>query len=491
MNKTTVGTSAGAVAVLVFALRFANVPQREKLGDGRPEAAAVAPNASTAEPAEKTPPLEGPWLATRPFFHKEGIPKVQFANGEKVTLSHIRDLERCAAGDPVCKQGLKDYFGIAEGYQTRFIIASVPDPLHTRLALFTDEAIDAIQKAAFDGQWEFATQWLPWRDTADPLEKDPMERRTQRFNVRVQEKQPGLLVFRRAPQPNTSFESSLLFVFVVGETPTAGINGNQFRAARAYMNVLEAGAAEPVHILGPSFSGSFFSLTQLILDENGGQKPQQGRYVVYSGTATNRHYASAFVNRTGVIFHGANEDTQGQKLYFCRVLDELGIRHEQAASLIEGETGFSKGFVHFGKNSSGRDLDPCGTVSPRVLLFPRDISHLRNVYRDAVVASQQGNSAQQAIDFSLKDPDSGEDSVPVFSNSQTPVTQYAIITQLTDEIRRDRIRIVQLAATDVLDSMFLAKVLRKQCPDTRLLIMMPNLLFTQEAQTDSLTGTLA
>ncbi|MBV9610836.1 MAG: hypothetical protein JO091_00115, partial [Acidobacteriaceae bacterium] len=132
-----------------------------------------------------------------------------------------------------------------------------------------------------------------------------------------------------------------------------------------------------------------------------------------------------------------------------------------------------------------------GTVSPRVLLFPRDISHLRNVYRDAVVASQQGNSAQQAIDFSLKDPDSGEDSVPVFSNSQTPVTQYAIITQLTDEIRRDRIRIVQLAATDVLDSMFLAKVLRKQCPDTRLLIMMPNLLFTQEAQTDSLTGTLA
>ena len=96
MNKTTVGTSAGAVAVLVFALRFANVPQREKLGDARPEAAAAAPNATTAEPAEKTPPLEGPWLATRPFFHKEGIPQVQFANGEKVTLSHIRDLERCA-----------------------------------------------------------------------------------------------------------------------------------------------------------------------------------------------------------------------------------------------------------------------------------------------------------------------------------------------------------------------------------------------------------
>ncbi|MGI9073479.1 MAG: hypothetical protein ACR2JB_19710 [Bryobacteraceae bacterium] len=59
-----------------------------------------------------------------------------------------------------------------------------------------------------------------------------------------------------------------------------------------------------------------------------------------------------------------------------------------------------------------------------------------------------------------------------------------------NEIRRDRIRMVQLGATNVLDSLFLAKVLKQQCPDTRLLIAYPNLLFVQEAQTASLTGTL-
>lgn len=43
----------------------------------------------------------------------------------------------------------------------------------------------------------------------------------------------------------------------------------------------------------------------------------------------------------------------------------------------------------------------------------------------------------------------------------------------------------------MLDSLFLAKVLKQQCPDTRLLITHPDLLFVQEAQTASLTGTLA
>ena len=505
MNKANVGASAGAIAILAIAVRLVDAPQREKVAPMRTEAPTVAQNPDSGATSDKTPPPEGPWLATRPFFHTEGIRQLQFQNNDPLNLSSIADLERCTA-DAACTNAIKKYFGVADGYKTEFLIATVPDPLHTRLALFTDASMDAIQKAAFDAQWQFATQWLPWRDSADPLEKDPIQRRTQRHAVRVQEKQPGLLIFRSTPERAATsmtgdgaetFDRTALFVFVVGETPTAGVNGNQYRAARAYMKMLADSSAQKVRILGPTFSGSFFSLAELVLQEHHGHPPHPEDYTVLSGTATNRRYASAFSKQTGVRFRGTNEDTIGKQLYFCHVLDYLGVPHDQAASLIEGETGFSKGFrfeeasTHDDDDAAAEFKDPCGSVPPRVLLFPRDISHLRNVYRDAIAASQTGNTAQQAIDFSLKDPESGEDSVPVFSSTQTPVSQYSVITELTNEIRRDRLRIVQLGATDVLDSLFLAKVLRKECPDTRLLITTPDVLFIQEAQTDSLTGTLA
>ncbi len=73
----------------------------------------------------------------------------------------------------------------------------MPDPLHTRLALFTDNAINAIWKAAGANSWQFVSQWLPWNGTVDPNEDDPTKRAQQRSHIRAQEKQPGVLVYRR------------------------------------------------------------------------------------------------------------------------------------------------------------------------------------------------------------------------------------------------------------------------------------------------------
>src|SRR5450755_1905427 len=101
-----------------------------------------------------------------------------------------------------------------------------------------------------------------------------------------------MLVFRHAaPGPkDQTFGSGLqkfhpekgtLVIFVVGETPTAGVNPKQFQFARAYMKAL--GNPTKVRIDGPTFSGSFDSLAELILQD---KRRQPGKdYEVESGTA--------------------------------------------------------------------------------------------------------------------------------------------------------------------------------------------------------------
>jgi hypothetical protein len=295
--------------------------------------------------------------------------------------------------------------------------------------------------------------------------------------MRSQEKQPGLLIFRQE-------NNRVLFIFVAGETPTAGVNPYQFRAARAYMRAF--GDPKTIKIQGPTFSGSFFSLTQLInLDQQltTAKVRDHIRYVVRTGTASNDYYAIRFIKdaHAAVDFAATNANTADQAADFCKILNDFRIPSDQAAILIEDQTGYAMGY------SDRR----CEDGAIEVLHFPREISHLRNVYRDTAAASHAENTPQPAIDFSLKDPESGEDSIPVFSSTHTPISQYAVIAEITNEIRRDRIRMVQLGATNVLDSLFLAKVLKQQCPDIWLLITHPDLLFVQEAQAASLTGTLA
>ena len=84
----------------------------------------------------------------------------------------------------------------------------------------------------------------------------------------------------------------------------------------------------------------------------------------------------------------------------------------------------------------------------------------------------------------------GEDSVPTYSQIQWPLAQYGVIDEIIHVIQRDDIRIVEISATNVLDLLFLAGVLRQQCPDTRLLIASADMLFVQAEQSQPLDGML-
>lgn len=477
MDKN-IGLSAGLVALLALAAHVA-LPTGSERGSDQSETGAQAKK-SKAPPADKPPRdnFEGPWLATRQFFMPYGPPDAgKKSPVESVDLMNPHDILACSGK---CLSELRQFFGIGAGAPVECLLATVPDPNHTRLALFTDHSIEAVWKGAEAAGWEFAAQWLPWNDAVDPDEGDPVERARERRFVREQEMQPGALVFRHAAGRGNWGVGGLV-IFVVGETPTAGVNARQFQIARAYMTALgtPGPGAGTVKIAGPTFSGSFDSLAFLIRQDS--EKQPGLKYEVRSGTAQSQVDAEAFENRVGpdigIDFHSATQSLGDQDSRLHDVMDQLGIPLEQAAVVAEDESTFG---------SAATD-DKFGL---RTFRFPRDISHLRDTYRQAQQNAKLANGPGPGLDFSLKDPSVGEDSVPTYSQTQTPLSQNAVINEIARAIRRLDIRMVEVSATNPLDLLFVAGSLRRQCPGARLLFQAADLLFVQAEQTQALDGTL-
>jgi hypothetical protein len=158
---------------------------------------------------------------------------------------------------------------LGKATQLRFVIATLPDPLHTHFPLIFDRSAEAIQEAAQDDQYVYDSSWLPWETEQASYaridDQDTAEKRTEE-----QEDQPGILLFRRSLHgagPDQPFESGLA-VLIVGEEPTGGIHRRQFENAVQWIAALHPGTEEahklPLQILGPSFSGSIPSLVELL-----------------------------------------------------------------------------------------------------------------------------------------------------------------------------------------------------------------------------------
>jgi hypothetical protein len=481
-----IGLSAGIIALLALAAHVAVPTAGERTADQAENGAKT--KKSKAPPAGRnTEPenYEGPWFATRHFFMPYGPPRPpKISSSRYVDLMNPEDIRACS-GIPQCLSELRQFFGVRATVPVQCLLATVPDPNHTRLALFTDHNIEAIWKGAGAAGWEFAAQWLPWNDAVDPEEGDPAERARERRYIRAQETQPGALVFRHSVRMG-NWGLGGLVIFLVGETPTAGVNAGQFQIARAYMNAL--GTANPVKIDGPTFSGSFDSLAFLIRQDS--EKQPGMKYQVRSGTAQSQDDALAFEDRVRagtnieIDFHSATQNIDYQDRRFRDVLNELGIlpdHPDQAAIVAEDES-------TFGTAASAPSGPPGSNF--RTFRFPRDISHLRDTYRQAQQAAKPANGSDPGLDFSLKDPSVGEDSVPTYSQTQTPIAQNAVINEIARAIRRFDIRIVEVSGTNVLDLLFVAGALRRQCPNTRLLFQNADLLVVQAEQTQALNGAL-
>ena len=206
--------------------------------------------------------------------------------------------------------------GISSEPNVGFMIAIAPDPEKTHLALAFDRYMDAIQMAIQAGGFEFDSSLLPWDPQTHAESFSIITRQSEHHFQEEEEKVPGILIFRKQQQlkanppkggspekpSETAHRIDTLLVFVVGETPTSGIERTQFLIAlqlglklTTRENTRQSNSAVKTSkpgliVLGPNFSGSLYSLQQLLIP----QAQEFSRITIASGEVTGEKSVEEF-----------------------------------------------------------------------------------------------------------------------------------------------------------------------------------------------------
>src|ERR1017187_9903682 len=400
------------------------------------------------------------------------------------------------------------------GNEMNFAIAIVPDPVHTHLSLFFDRTMDAIQQGAQQAHWIFDRATMPW-DSQQHSESVDFRIRLQQADYQEdKEDLPGLMIFRR-DSPEKLNES--LFVFVVGETPTGGVNKEQFRAAvglvGSFANAKKFSEKKPLHIIGPTFSGSLYSLAQLI----GTAVPSQyfSRVVIRSGTVSSWNTTQWFENcferqkpegMPVVDFATFQQSDRYMLRKFIEFEKRRGYAPDKIAVLAEDETAYGNREFPAGPSAKASQQSPCSTDHPvkapeeaglqkdenlvLQLYFPRDISQLRSAYQQGL-QTQTSSSADSyqvhtTLPLNLQDTGSDDDSVQHYAHSQTPLSQESILLGIIAAIREHHIQFVVLQATNPMDTVFLSGFLKKSYSEARVVATPADLLLSRDADDVSL-----
>jgi hypothetical protein len=400
------------------------------------------------------------------------------------------------------------------GGSLQFMIAIVPDPLHTHFSLSFDRLAEAIQQGAQDEHYLYDSSWMPW-ETEEPslvllADQDKLDDRKK-----AREEQPGILLFRKA-EPGKNPYAHGLIVFVVGEEATSGIHKEQFQNAVGWIAALrqQGGAGSvPVKIIGPTFSGSLASLAQLLTERSLTSQISNlygpgnaARLPIYSGGITSegavRHFGLMLKSgdpgpiAAKITFRSFQESDETAIWRYRSYLHQAQFDISRLAILSEDETAFG-GYAALEDNPT----DPlCGTLSgegdeaPACLYYPRDISALRDAYQKQSIfnsgSSQSGaEAAQHTLSTNIADPEGQQhDAIRSYSGNQTPLSQEAVLQQVVSMLRVHRSEYVVIRSSNPLDQLFLSHYLRLAYPEGRVVIQGADLLLRRESGAATLSG---
>jgi hypothetical protein len=396
-------------------------------------------------------------------------------------------------------------------HSARFIIATLPDPVHTHLPLLFDRNAEAIQQAAQDEHFTYDSSWLPWEPdtTASSSSSDEKDRSAWRRDLR--EDQPGILLFRRAledsapatppsaassasPAPPGPFADTLV-VFVVSEEPTSGIQREQFRNAVRWIQSLTAGAVTlapgGIAVLGPDFSGSIPSLAQLLNDPAvasllRAQQPLRVYGIVSSNEGVRWLTAPTRLPGYTLAFKSFKQDDATTSERYFRFLDHVGLPRSMIAIVAEDGTAY-------GQPASAKSTD---IVTFR---YPRDISALRSAYQkqalfrapssSSLSSSASSDPTRHTLLSDLADG-TGEqtDAVRSYAGAQTAMSEEAVLLQIVDLLRSHQSRYIILKSSNPLDQLFLAHFFQHTYPEGRIVVLGNDLLLRRETGQGGLIG---
>jgi hypothetical protein len=397
--------------------------------------------------------------------------------------------------------------------QLKFVIALMPDPVHTHLPVLFDQFAVAIQEGAQDERYEFDSSWLPWdeEESSYALLADQKAANSER---ELKENQPGIILFRKQGALSRSYHEALV-VFVVGEEATQGIHKEQFRNALAWIESLKPKAATKigrVAILGPTFSGSFPSLTQLLFERKTTELLDLGTtrrglpLAIFSGSVSGQTPAHMFQNtfESQVAFHSFVQNDDEILERFCSYMQnqQPGFDPGRIAIISEDETAYGGSGMKLGTSeldehdkAPKNDKSDCARQALR-LYYPRDISALRGAYQtkslfDVGTSPQPAETQRRNLPTDLADP-SGRvhDSIRSYGGNQTPLTQEAFLLEIVAALRELNARYIFLRSSNTLDQLFLTNFLRRGYPDGRIVIFGSDLMFIRERGSTGLGGAM-
>lgn len=411
-----------------------------------------------------------------------------------------------------------DYVTRASAMQAKskdltFVIATVPDPLHTHFSLSFDRLMEAIQQGATDQEYIYDSSWLPWETEQDKFALITDQEKSD-DEKKAREEQPGIVLFRKIPAKDSTAAAEPfrrgLVVFVVGEEPTHGVHRMQFWNAAAWMAALQPGREStsakyqfPAKIIGPSSSGSLPSLASLLVDlaaktNPGASKanpPARPTVLIYSGSVTSGVLVNRFLNFTGStidahLWSFQQSDDRALDLY-CRFLSRSGFDLDKLAIVSEDETAYGNLF----RDQANQPL-PCSArdKSAGRFYYPRDISALRSAYQKQSIfyrpAEQSATeNSRRTLTPDIADPEGQEhDTIRDYSGDQLALSQEAVLQQIVSQLRVHNSEYVVLRSSNPLDQLFLSQYLRLSYPQGRIVILGADLLLRRETGAARLGG---
>jgi hypothetical protein len=391
----------------------------------------------------------------------------------------------------------------------RFIVATVPDPLHTLLNLQFDRMIDAVQQAAQDEGYTYDSSWLPWKAQAADY-SGRADQNAEDLDTSRRELCPGLILFRQSMHRSTSqrYDDTYthgLFVFLVGEKPTTGINRIQWDNALEWIN-RHAGKKDADHalrILGPTFSGSAPSVARALVDSRE-QASNFSNVLIYTGTM---HGCSSFRWLTDELHKSYavpvraadfNENDAIEVDRYFRYLSDRGHSVSEVAILSEDETAYGglpdvPSAVGGAKPVTACEPSyPIGSA-PLHLYYPRDISSLRSAYQEQSIFSpptgDKSSTAHVVLQpLAAKSTHNSTDTIATFSGPNSALAQEAQMYGIVDSLKTHGIRFVILRSTSSLDNLFLTRFLHRAYPDAFIVTIGADLLFGREIDSTEFRG---
>lgn len=425
-----------------------------------------------------------------------------------------------APAKPMGGEGPKSdrWFPYAPDWRIDFVVASLSDPLDSRLGFYFDGSLAVLEQAAVDAGYILDRWQLPW--------SEHLQGAKSASGRRLYEDTPGVLVFRRMPsaddedgkhRPTAAASRRLLVVFVIGETPTAGLHVRALTTALHFIDSHRGQAGLPaldgrLHLVSPYHTGGADSLVRAFrrwTSEREGStdaKRPTPDVRIYSGGATGID-AKAFKDRcaaSGVTaeFHSPLEQNDQALNCLLHHVGEQDLRRPWPSGVFlpkppvvllrEATTAFGAR-----KPEDSLDVQRAGDAPKAQILefgFPAHVSAVRTAYKNASPARHdvmgRFEPPRAKLDISTDTAVEPRERPTLFSPNLAGAETETLLHEMLGFVERSQARYVGVVATDVRDRIFLAGLVRERCPNVQVFLPQADLYYLHDSANRHLRGAL-